>query len=99
MAAGEAVWFDDEFLAGQAWDEIVDQAIDDAYAFVLCLSGAGSRRLESGVYPELSQALEIARRYAPAFSFVMPVRISECRIPRVRIARGRYLNSLHYVDL
>lgn len=99
VAAGETVWWDDELQVGQLWDEVVDQAIEDAYAFVLCLSEAGCRRSESGVYAEVSKALDIYRRYAPTIGFILPVRMSQCRIPSVRIAPGRYLNESHYVDL
>jgi len=97
--AGEPVWMDDRILGGMVWEHEIRAAIEDAYAFVVCLSSSLAKRIASGVFPELAKAVEIYRQLAPGKIFVIPVRLDECEVPVVAIDSTKDLRSLQYIDL
>lgn len=99
VAAGEAVWWDQEILGGQDWKHEIRKAMRDAYTVVLCLSTETADRITSGVYPEVLDAIAAYREYAPGSVFLIPVRLSDCEIPLIEIDGTRKLDRLQYVDL
>ena len=52
-------------------------------AFVVCFSENTDARRKAGIYPELADAVEIYRQLELGRVFILPVRLSECEIPRV----------------
>ena len=98
IAAGEAVWWDQDLLPGQDWKLEIREAMRDAYAVVLCLSTESQARTTSGIYPEALDAISAYREYAPGTIFLIPIRLSDCRIPPFEID-GIRLDRLHYLDL
>ena len=99
IAAGEAVWWDQDILPGQDWKFEIRKAMRDAYAVLLCLSKETSDRTTSGIYPEALDAIKAYRNYAPGSIFLIPVRLSECDIPMIEIDDTRTLDRLQRVDL
>jgi hypothetical protein len=99
ISSGEPVWWDQDILPGQDWKFEVRNAMKHAYAVVLCLSKELACRFESGVYPEVSDAIEIYRERSPGSIFLIPVRLSDCEIPPLELDGTRTLNRLQYVDL
>jgi len=99
MEAGQAVWWDQEILPGQDWKHAIRAAMEESYAVVLCLSKELTTRVQSGVYPEVADAIAIERQHAPEKVFLIPVRLSECEIPDVEIDSTRTLRRLQGVDL
>ena len=99
IAAGEAVWWDQDILPGQDWKLEIDQATKDAYAVLLCLSAETESRTTSGIYPEAANAIGALREYAPGNLFLIPVRFSDCEIPMIEIDATRRLDRLQFVDL
>jgi hypothetical protein len=99
ITAGENVWWDQDILGGQNWKLEVRRAMQSSYAVVVCLSQELQARSKSGVYPEISDAIDAYRQYAPGSVFLIPIRLSECDIPPIMIDATRSLDSLQYVDL
>jgi hypothetical protein len=100
IKAGEQVWWDQEnLLPGQDWRLEISEAIKDAYAVLICFSKETEARTTTGIYPEARAAIEEYREYAPGDVFLIPVRLSECDIPKFRIDATLYLNGLQRVDL
>lgn len=99
LGAGEAVWWDKDILGGESWERAIRRAMKECYAVVLCLSKDGEARIESGVYPEISDAIKVYRQLRPGSVYIIPVRLSECRIPDVEIDGTQTLDALQYIDL
>ncbi len=99
IAAGEAVWWDQDILPGQDWKLEIDKAMKHAYAVLLCLSAETESRTTSGIYPEAANAIGALREYAPGNVFLIPVRFSDCEIPMCEIDATRRLDRLQFVDL
>lgn len=90
---GCAPWLDKEkLLAGQNWPEAIERAIEVSDVFVACFT---QRSIDKrGMFQqELRRALECARRRPLDDSFLMPIRLEECRVPR------RVADHVQYVDL
>lgn len=99
IAAGEKVWWDREILGGQDWQREIRKAMKEAYAVIACFSTQTDARSESGIFPELFDAIKAYRQYTPGSIFLIPVRLSECSIPDVEISDTKTLDSLQYIDL
>ncbi|HLJ26107.1 MAG TPA: toll/interleukin-1 receptor domain-containing protein [Candidatus Angelobacter sp.] len=99
MAAGENIWWDGDIKPGQDWKFEIDQAMEDAYAVLLCLSEESAKRTTSGIYPEALNAIAYYREYRPGEIFIIPVRLSDCKIPPIEIDGTRRLNRIQFVDL
>lgn len=100
ITAGERVWWDQEnLLPGQDWRLEIRKAIEDAYAVLICFSKETEARTTTGIYPEARAAIEEYREYAPGDIFLIPVRLSECTIPKFRIDATLTLDGLQRVDL
>lgn len=99
LAAGEAVWWDKDILGGKDWKQEIRRAMKHSYAVVLCLSQKLAARSESGVYPEVADAISLYRTQAPGSVFLVPVRLSDCEIPDIELDDTRTLDRLQCVDL
>jgi hypothetical protein len=99
LAAGEAVWWDQDILPGENWKTEIRKALKESYAFIFCSSKETESRTESEIYPELAGAIDTYRNYAPGGIFLIPVRLSECDIPLVEIGGAVTLDQLQRVDL
>ena len=97
--AGENVWWDRDIRAGQDWQQKVRAAMKESYAVVVCFSKETEASTESGIYPELRDAIRTYRNLAEGGIFLIPVRLSECEIPDVEIDAIRTLDRLQRVDL
>lgn len=92
-AQGYQPWLDrKKLLPGQNWPRAIEQAISLSDYF-LPLFSPHSVRKRSFFQAELRYALDCASRLPLDETYIIPVRLGECRIPRV------LLSSLHYVDL
>ena len=99
ITAGERVWWDEDILPGQDWKLEIDKAMEASYAVLACFSEETDRRYRSGIFPELRDAIERYRQYAPGSLFLFPVRLSMCRIPNFPIDGTRNLKDIQYTDL
>lgn len=99
IAAGEHVWWDRSIGGGMDWKLAIQQALQDSYAFVVCFSQNVEKRKMSGVNPEILDAIALYREYIPGSVFLIPVRLSQCEIPKLEIDSTRTLDRLQRIDL
>jgi TIR domain-containing protein len=92
-AQGFSPWLDkDELLPGQNWPRAIERAIENSDAFVACFSTRSI--VKRGQFQsELRYALDCARQRPLDQTFLIPVRLEECAVPR------RISNQVQYVDL
>jgi len=92
-AAGFAPWMDKrKLLPGQNWPRAIESAIEASDFFVACFS-QNSVAKKGGFQAEIRYALDCARQLPLDEIFLVPVRLSACRLPDA-IAR-----EYQYVDL
>lgn len=99
LSAGESVWWDQDIIPGENWEMKITQALESAYAVILCFSSSSDARKTAGVFPEIYHAIDIYRQCPPDTIFILPIRLSECSIPEIKIDSIRKLSSLQYIDL
>jgi TIR domain len=92
-AVGFNPWMDERKLVpGQNWPRAIESAIETSDFFLACYS-ENSVSKKGGFHAEIRYALDCARRIPLDEIFIVPVRLSPCRVPRA-IQR-----ELQYVDL
>jgi hypothetical protein len=92
-AVGFNPWMDERKLVpGQNWPRAIESAIETSDFFVACYS-ENSVNKKGGFQAEIRYALDCARQVPLDEIFIVPVRLSPCRMPR-SIQR-----ELQYVDL
>ncbi len=92
QAAGFDAWMDRvSLLPGQNWPRAIERAIEIADFFVACLSPASV--CKRGTFQhELRWAMDIARRVPLDDIFFVPVRLSECAVPRSIQQQWQYVD-------
>jgi hypothetical protein len=100
-AAGIPVWRDTENLwPGEDWRMRIREAItNDSLAFVACFSEHSEARSTSYQNEELLLAVEQFRLRPPGTSWLLPVRLSDCKLPYFDLGASRTLDSLQRLDL
>ncbi len=92
-AVGFSPWMDErKLLPGQNWPRAIESAIETSEFFLACYS-ANSVNKKGGFQAEVRYALDCARQLPLDEIYIVPVRLSPCRVPRP-IQR-----ELQYVDL
>jgi hypothetical protein len=92
-AVGFSPWMDErKLLPGQNWPRAIEAAIETSDFFLACYS-ENSVSKKGGFQAEVRYALDCARQIPLDEIFLIPVRLSPCRMPR-SIQR-----EVQYVDL
>lgn len=92
-AAGFDPWMDErKLIPGQNWPRAIESAIETSDFFMACYS-ENSVNKKGGFQAEIRYALDCARQIPLEEIFIVPVRLTPCRVPR-SIQR-----ELQYVDL
>ena len=92
-AAGCSPWMDkDKLIPGQNWPRAIRRAIEISDVFVACFS-ARSTSKRGPFQSELRWALECGLRMPLEQTFVVPVRLEACTVPR------QIQERMQYVDL
>jgi len=93
LAGGFDPWLDRrKLLPGQNWPRSIEDAIGTCDFFVACFSRRSVRK-KGGFQAEIRYALDCARRVPLDDTFLIPVRLDECRVPT------RIRNEIQYIDL
>ena len=91
--AGCSPWIDKEkLLPGQNWPRAIERAIEISDVFVACFSKRSIAK-RGQFQSELRWALDCARRVPLDQTFLIPVRLEDCTVPR------RVSDQVQYVDL
>ena len=86
-------WMDRErLLPGQNWLRRIESAIEFSDCFVALFSACSIRK-RGQFQSELRYAMDCARRIPLDQSFILPVRLDECQVPK------RITSVIQYVDL
>jgi hypothetical protein len=92
-AVGFSPWMDErKLLPGQNWPRAIEAAIETSDFFLACYS-ENSVNKKGGFQAEIRYALDCARQIPLEEIFIVPARLTPCRVPR-SIQR-----ELQYVDL
>lgn len=84
-------WLDEEnLLPGQDWNLMIEKAIRGAHVILVCLS-KNSINKEGYIQRELRLALDHAFSLPEGASFIIPIRLDECELPRT-------LQKFQYLD-
>ncbi|MBN2287657.1 MAG: toll/interleukin-1 receptor domain-containing protein, partial [Tissierellales bacterium] len=88
---GYSTWLDDEKLKpGQLWEVEIEKAIENCWMFIACLSSNYVAK-RGYVQAELKLALKARERIPTDKSFIIPVVIEQCEIPR-------YLDQIQWLS-
>ena len=91
-AAGCSPWMDkDRLLPGQNWPRAIRRAIEISDAFVACFSARSSCK-RGPFQSELRWALGCARLLPLEATFLVPVRLDACALPRQIQERVQYVD-------
>jgi hypothetical protein len=92
-ARGFAPWLDKrKLLPGQNWPRAIEEAIDTSDFFLACFSRLSVRK-KGSFQSEIRYALDCARRVPLDETFLIPVRLDDCRVP------SRIRREIQYIDL
>jgi hypothetical protein len=93
LAAGFDPWMDQrKLLVGQNWNRAIRNALETS-TFAVCCFSRESIRKRGGFQAEIRYALSCAHRLPLDQTFLLPVRLDDCRVPP-EVAR-----DMQYVDL
>lgn len=91
--SGYAPWLDRrKLLPGQNWPRAIEEAIETSDFFVACFSHLSVGK-KGSFQSEIRYALDCARRVPLDETFLIPVRLDDCRVP------ARIRSEIHYIDL
>ncbi len=91
--AGLSIWFDKVSLRpGQRWKQEIKRAIRQCRYFIALLS-SNSVSKKGYIQKELYEALELLDEYPESETFIIPVRIEDCKPSHLK------LHDLQWVDL
>lgn len=97
---GIDVWLDEVHLEpGDKWTDVIRRKISEGDFFLACFSAESTVQEESYMNEELNQAVERMRRFPSERKWLIPVLLSDCKIPDLQIGSGHSLRSLQSVDL
>ena len=75
-------WMDvEKLLPGQDWEHEIEIAIENADFLIACLSPNSVDKV-GYVQKELKKGLDVFQRFPEGKIFLIPVRLSECEVPR-----------------
>ena len=102
--SGIPYWIDvDRLEAGENWNREIEKKIQNAAAFVLCISRHFYERPDSYVHRELEIARNVLAGKHPSELWYFPLQLDPAEIPNQSIADGRYLSdyqvTIAYPDL
>jgi len=90
--SGFGPWMDvRRLLPGQNWPRAIENAIDTADFFVPCFSRRSVAK-RGGFQAELRYALDCARRVPLDSIYLVPLRLDDCRVPRVIQREFQYID-------
>ena len=94
------VWFDRTHLRpGDRWKDVIRREIAEGDFFIACFSAEYSKRDQTFMNEEITQAIDRMRQLPHDRPWFVPVLLSECDIPDREIGAGATLRDLHYAEL
>jgi hypothetical protein len=92
QASGLSPWMDvRRLIPGQNWPRAIEAAIESADFFVACFSTRSATK-KGGFQAELRYALDCARRVPLDNIYLVPVRLDDCKLPRLIHREFQYID-------
>ena len=97
---GFNIWLDkDNLIAGCDYHISIEKAIRGADIFIACFSNNYYNHTFRYMNEELQIAVEQLRKTQDNCIWFIPIRLTDCEIPTIKIRSGKSLDSLQYIDL
>jgi len=94
------VWLDKEKIKpGKRWAVAIEEAIRNGDFFIACFSSNYSKRSETYMNEELDIAIQRLKKMPIDRAWFIPVLLSKCTIPNLKINSNETLRSLQWVEL
>ena len=98
--SGITVWTDiTKLRAGEPWEEAIEKAIQEGMYFIACFSKSYQDKIKNYINEELRIAIQQLRRMHDDRIWFIPVKLTDCEIPEIRIDAARKITRYQWVDL
>jgi signal transduction histidine kinase len=96
---GIEYWIDKEQLnPGDLWEMAVESAIRDGGLFLAFFSENSTQKDKSFMRQEIILAIDIAKQLPLGTKWIIPIKVSECSIPRYSLGSNLSLDRIHYIE-
>lgn len=96
---GIEYWIDKEQLnPGDLWEMAVESAIKNGGLFLAFFSENSTQKEKSFMRQEIILAIEIAKQLPLGAKWIIPIKVSECSIPRYSLGSNLSLDRIHYIE-
>jgi len=100
VSHGVKVWLDrNEIKPGYRWKDAIQEAIRKGDFFIACFSKEYSGRDKTFMNEELTLAIEELRQRPTDRAWFIPVLLSECDVPNIKISAVETLRDIQWVEL
>lgn len=97
--AGLDPWYDKrQLLVGDRWENEIIEAIENSEFFAICLSEIAVKK-RGFIQREIRTAIGEYQHRPEGISFVLPIRLEPCHIPRIKLDNTTYLSNLQWIDV
>lgn len=99
-SAGIPCWIDvRDIMPGEYWQFTIADAIQSGAYFLACFSENSEAKERSHMREEMYMAIEAGKLLPPQQKWIIPIRLSDCALPKYDLGGGRQLDHVQYVDL
>jgi hypothetical protein len=92
-------WYDKKRLkVGDRWEEEIIEAIEQSDFFAVFLSKTSVKKT-GFIQNEIRTAAKQYRRHPQGRAYLLPVRLEDCEVPRIRLDENTILTDLQWIDL
>lgn len=92
-------WFDKEKLfIGDKWEDEIIVAIENSDFFAVFLSDVSVNKT-GFIQKEIRTAVNEYQRRPQGTAYLLPVRLEECQVPKMRLDYNTYLPDLQWIDV
>jgi hypothetical protein len=98
-ASGLDPWYDKaRLVVGDRFEPEIVEAIEQSDFFVVFLSSTSVTK-HGFIHREIRTAVQEFQKRPDGEAYFMPVRLDDCRVPRIRLDATTVLSDLHWMDL
>ena len=92
-------WFDEEkLIIGDRWEKKIIYAIENTDFFGICIS-RNSILKQGFIQNEIKIAIREYQKRPSQYAFLLPIRLEDCEIPKLKVSDNTYLNDFVWIDL
>lgn len=92
-------WYDKKNLViGDDWEDEILKAIEKTDFFTICLSPLSVEK-RGFVQKEIKTAVREYQNRPHGWAYLLPIRLKECEVPRIKLDSNKVLPDLHWIDI